>query len=182
LLFLAFFACILAGSQGQQKEKTTMVEGEGFNSAAWMARYDSIEATGTGEVNESGTESFLIEGLKEGNFSIREMAAARLGRYKNSLSIGALIQALQDGDSLVVANAEDSLSSMGSLAVEYLILALGTDNSTLQANAAKSLGRIGDARAIGPLNELAASSNNSMVQTNVAYALRKLQYKREGTS
>lgn len=180
LLFLAFFACMLAGSQGQQKEKILM--GEALNEKDWVTRFNAIEASGAGKLNESEAESFLIEGLKNGNDGIRERAAGLLGNYRNSLSAGALVQALNDSDSQVVANTQGSLLSMGSLAVEYLILALAAGNSTIQANAAQTLGRIGDARAIGPLNELATNSNDSVVQTKVAYALRKLQYKKEGTS
>lgn len=156
--------------------------GEALNEKDWVTRFNAIEASGAGKLNESEAESFLIEGLKNGNDGIRERAAGLLGNYRNSLSAGALVQALNDSDSQVVANTQGSLLSMGSLAVEYLIVALAAGNSTIQANAAQTLGRIGDARAIGPLNELAMNSNDSVVQTKVAYALRKLQYKKEGTS
>ena len=171
---------MLAGSQGQQREKISIVGA--LNEKDLGARYEAVEASGTGKLNESKAISMLIDDLRNKNNSIREKAAEILGKYGTNQSAEALIQALKDNDSRVVANAQDSLLTMGALSVGPLTMALKAENSTIKANAVQVLGRIGDARAIGPLNELAMRSNNSAVQTKVAYALRKLHHKKKGTS
>lgn len=110
-------------------------------------------------------------------------AAEALGNYNNRIQpIEALIQVMGDENPQVADQAKLSLMQIGTPAVVPLILALKVENLTIKANAAQVLGRLGDPRAIGPLRRLQMESNDGDVQTKVAYALRKLDWKEQGTS
>lgn len=146
----------------------------------WEVRLKSIEEART--LNESKAVNLLIEVLKDRNSSIRIRAAEALGNYNHTRSKDALIGVLGDENSQVANQAKISLVRIGVSAVVPLILALKVENSTHRANVAQVLGRLEDSRAIGPLRQLQLESNDSEVQTKVAYALRKLDWKTEGTS
>jgi HEAT repeat protein len=146
----------------------------------WEVRLKSIEEART--LNESKAIDVLVEGLRDRNSSIRIKAAEALGNYNYTRSRDALIQALGDNNSQVADQAKISLVQIGVAAVVPLIAALKVENSTHRANAAQVLGRLGDPRAIGPLRQLQMESNDREIQTKVAYALRKLDWKERGTS
>ncbi|NPV61520.1 MAG: HEAT repeat domain-containing protein [Methanotrichaceae archaeon] len=146
----------------------------------WQSRLKAIDSAGA--LGQSEAVAVLIDALKDRNSSIRARAVEALGRYNNTRSRDALIQSLGDGSPRVSDQAKLSLVKIGSSVVLPLIAALRHDNTTLRANAAQVLGRLHDARAVGPLRQLQMESNNSEVQTKTAYALRKLDWKREGTS
>jgi HEAT repeat protein len=146
----------------------------------WEARLKSVEEART--LNESEAVDILIEGLKDRNSSIRIKAVEALGNYNHTRSKDALIQALGDNNSQVADQAKISLMKIGASVVVPLISALDMENSTIRANAAQVLGRLKDSRAIDPLRRLQMESNDSEVQTKVAYALRKLDWKERGTS
>jgi HEAT repeat protein len=168
-----------ATAQSQQEDEisSSLVPGEDN----WDVRLKSIEDART--LNESAAVNLLIESLKDKNSSIQMKAAEALGNYNNSTrSTEALIQALGDENPLLADQAKLSLMQIGTPAVVPLILALKVENSTIKANAAQVLGRLGDSRAIEPLRRLQMESNDSDVQTKVAYALRKLDWKEQGTS
>jgi HEAT repeat protein len=170
--------CLSAIAQSQQKDENSpsLVPEDGN----WEARLKSIEEART--LNESEAVDVLIEGLKDRNSSIRMKAAEALGNYNHTRSKDALIQALGDNNSQVADQAKISLVQIGVSVVIPLISALETENTTHRANAAQVLGRLGDSRAIGPLRRLQMESNDSEVQTKAAYALRKLDWKEQGTS
>jgi HEAT repeat protein len=177
LLILMVVLCLSATAQSQQDESSSSLVPEDSN---WEARLKSIEDART--LNESKALDVLIEGLKDRNSSIRMEAAKAFGNYNHTRSKDALIQALGDNNSQVADQAKISLMQIGVSAVVPLISALKVENSTHRANAAQVLGRLGDSRAIGPLRQLQMESNDSEVQTKVAYALRKLDWKERGTS
>lgn len=170
--------CFTATAQSQQKDEnlSSLVPKDDL----WDVRLKAIEEARM--LNESVAVNLLLEGLKDRNSSIRVRAAEALGNYNLTLSKDALIQALGDENSRVSDQAKRSLLRIGLSAVVPLISALKVENSTHRANVAQVLGRFGDSRAIGPLRELQVKSNNSEIQTKVAYALRKLDWKTEGTS
>ncbi len=170
--------CLPAAAQSQQEDEnlSSMVSRDDNSEA----RLKSIEEAGT--LNEPEAVNLLIEGLRDRNSSIRIRAAEALGNYNHTLSKDALIRALGDENSQVSDQAKISLVRIGVSAVVPLILALKVKNSTHRANVAQVLGRLEDSRAIGPLRQLQLESNNSEIQTKVAYALRKLDWKTEGTS
>ncbi len=170
--------CFPAAAQSQQtNESSSSLVSEDDN---WEVRLKSIEEART--LNESEAVILLIEGLKDKNSSIRMKAAEALGNYNHTRSRDALIQALGDDNSQVADQAKMSLMQIGVSVVVPLISALKVENSTHRANAAQVLGRLGDSRAIGPLRQLQMEINDSEVQTKVAYALRKLDWKERGTS
>jgi HEAT repeat protein len=171
--------CLPATAQSQQTDEnsSSLVPEEDI----WEARLKSIEEVRT--LNESEAVNLLIESLKDKNSSIRMKAAEALGNYNNSTQpIEALIQALGDENPQVADQAKLSLMQIGTPAVVPLILALKVESLTIKANAAQVLGRLGDPRAIEPLRRLQMESNDGDVQTKVAYALRKLDWKEQGTS
>jgi HEAT repeat protein len=170
--------CFPSVAQSQQKDENSpsLV----LKDDNWEAQLKSIEDTRT--LNESKALDTLIEGLKDKNSRIRIKAAEALGNYNHTRSRDALIQALGDNNSQVADQAKISLVRIGVAAVVPLIAALKVENSTHRANAAQVLGRLGDSSAIDPLKELQMESNDSEVQTKVAYALRKLDWKERGTS
>lgn len=178
LLILIVVLCLSATAQSQQKDENSpsLVPEDGN----WEARLKSIEEART--LNEPEAVDVLIEGLKDRNASLRMRSAEALGNYNHTRSRDALIQALGDNHSQVADRAKISLMRIGVSAVVPLISALKVENSNHRANAAQVLGRLGDSRAIDPLRQLQMESNESEVQTKVAYALRKLDWKEQGTS
>jgi HEAT repeat protein len=178
LLILMIVLCLFATGQSLQKDEnsSSLV----LKDDNWDARLKSIENART--LNESDAVDVLTEGLKDKNSSIRIKAAEALGNYNHTRSRDALIQALGDNNSQVADQAKISLVQIGVAAVVPLIAALKVENSTHRANAAQVLGRLGDPRAIGPLRQLQMESNDREIQTKVAYALRKLDWKERGTS
>ncbi len=170
--------CLPAAAQNQNKDENSSALAP--DGAGWEARLKSMEETEA--LNESEAVKFLIQGLEAKNSLIRMEAAKALGNHDSAESIYALIQVLGDENSTVADQAELSLMKIGKLAVDPLILALGHENPIVRANAAQVLGRLGDPIAIEPLRQLQMESNDSETQTNVAYALRKLDWKEQGTS
>lgn len=104
----------------------------------------------------------LITHLKEkNNDTLRLRAVEELGQINDQRAvlpaIPALVQALKDPDPLVGEKATDSLSLIGSPAVNALLVGLRAEEWYVRRRAAIALGRIGEARALPSLLTAAAS-------------------------
>jgi len=93
------------------------------------------------------TQAALIRALGDSNPSVRERAAADLGRLRppSPEAIAALVAALGNGDLYLRGVAAVALGQLGKPAVPALALALQGPNAELRYSAAIALGRCGSA-------------------------------------
>jgi len=94
----------------------------------------------------------LCRALDDPEWYVRSYVVSALGIIGDRRAVGPLAYALQDTDSGVRFAAVMALANMGEPAVEPLIRALGDEEYTVRKEAAESLGKIGDQRALDPLN------------------------------
>jgi hypothetical protein len=105
------------------------------------------------EIGESAVEP-LIQALENDNPKIRENAAHTLGKIGDERAVGPLVKIMNDPNEILPPreNAIFALGEIGRLAVEPLIQAMENESPQIRARAAEALGKIGDERAIIPLN------------------------------
>jgi HEAT repeat protein len=97
----------------------------------------------------------LIEGLHDGDPTIRYLAAGQLGRLGDRRAVDPLLAALNDPDFIVQYWAVQALGDIGEVGdtrvVDALIPLLKHTDPGLRSRAAQALGMIGDRRAYEPL-------------------------------
>jgi HEAT repeat protein len=98
----------------------------------------------------------LIEKLSDGNASVRNGAAADLGKMGDTRAVEPLIKALGDRQEWSVrCSAAEALGELGDTrAIESLISALEDPEKYVRAFATKALGELGDPRAVDPLIDM----------------------------
>ena len=124
------------------------------------------------EIGEPTVES-LIPALKDNNPKIRENAAQALGKIGDERAVGPLIKVMNDPNEILPTreNAILALGEFGEPAVEPLIQAMEDESPQIRARAAEALGKIGDERAIIPLNK-ALDDNYGMVRDAARMGVR----------
>ncbi|RMH63076.1 MAG: hypothetical protein D6677_08250 [Calditrichaeota bacterium] len=115
----------------------------------------------------------LLDVLNDSELWNRMEAAKRLGKIGDKKAVDSLIGLLTDKYWNVRAAAADALVSLGRKAVEPLINAMLTGNKEAFGIISDILGKIGDARAIQPLEYL-LRDNRPFVREAAAHALKKL--------
>jgi HEAT repeat protein len=112
-----------------------------------------------GRIHDDSAIAALARALHDPAKDVRAAAAAGLASA-GRLAIGALIEALADGNWIVRYRAAEALGSMrDERSVTALIHALGDGRDHVRYMAAKGLGRLGDGRATGPLSAALADEN-----------------------
>ena len=124
------------------------------------------------DMGEPAVES-LIQALKDNNPEIRENAAHALGKIGDERAVGPLVMIMNDPDEKLPPreNAILALGEIGEPAVEPLIHAMENENPQIRARAAEALSKIGDERAIEPLNR-ALHDKYGMVRDAARMGLR----------
>jgi HEAT repeat protein len=117
----------------------------------------------------------LISDLKNGLGMIRVNAAAELGKLKDKEAERALIEALGDENMAVRNNAAFSLGELGSHeAVPRLIALFSDPEERVRKSAVKALGMIGTREATGPLVQLLAGDQSSIVKRSAIRSLGQI--------
>lgn len=162
------------------------------------------EVTALGEIGDPSAIPFLLTMLKDGSWNNRCLAAEALGKIGNAAvgplanliknkelndrglvaaalgktgakeAIEPLIQALKDKDPVVRWRSARALSELGHAAVGALVKLLEETDSDIRMRVAEILGKIGDKRAIKPLNELFQNDLREEVKKVAGEALSKL--------
>jgi HEAT repeat protein/protein-S-isoprenylcysteine O-methyltransferase Ste14 len=103
----------------------------------------------------------LIELLKDPDPSLRQIAAAVLGRIGSKRAVDSLIESLKDKNSNIRWEAAGALGQIrAEKAVEPLIATLEDESGPVVYLAAASLGRIGSLKALDPLIAALNVTNN----------------------
>jgi protein-S-isoprenylcysteine O-methyltransferase Ste14 len=103
----------------------------------------------------------LIALLKDPDPTLRQIAAAVLGRIGSARAVDALIERLEDNNSNIRWEAAGALGQIrAEKAVEPLIRMLKDESAPVVYQAATSLGRIGSLKALDPLIATLAVTNN----------------------
>jgi len=124
------------------------------------------------EIGEPAVES-LIQSLEDDNPEVRENAAHTLGKIGDERAVGPLIKIMNDPNENLPAreNAIFALGEIGKPAVESLIQAMEDENPQIRARTAEALSKIGDERAIEPLDR-ALHDKYGMVRDAARMGLR----------
>jgi HEAT repeat protein len=113
--------------------------------------------------------------LKDKDINKQGVVAAALGFTGVGEAVGPLINALKDDDPIAVWRAASALVEIGENSVGDLIQQLHNESGYIRLLAADSLGRIGDRRAITPLEEIIMSETDHEVRRWAVKALEKLK-------
>jgi HEAT repeat protein len=114
-----------------------------------------------------------IAALKDGDWAVREDAAATLGGLRDKRAVEPLIVVLRDSDRAVREAAIAALTAIGEPAVEPLGACLTDPNLTVQESAAAILASIGDARVVDALVAALAGAD-WVVRMHAARALGRI--------
>ncbi len=95
----------------------------------------------------------LHEALVDEDPKMRQMAAMFLGQTAEAMHATGLIESLHDRDKQVRACAVEGLVAIGGGAVPALIAAVQDDWWVVRYRAAEAMGKIGDERAVKPLED-----------------------------
>jgi HEAT repeat protein len=111
------------------------------------------------DIHDDSAIKALARALHDPVKEVRAAAVAGLASVGKP-AIGALTEALADGDWVVRYRAAEALGSIrDELSVSALIQALEDERDHVRYMAAKGLGRQGERRARGPLSEALADEN-----------------------
>lgn len=120
--------------------------------------------------------SDLIEKLDDPSSEVRQEAALALGSIGSPQAIIALMEKMEDPNSdLAVWSARGLRVAKSPMAVEALLRKLREPDRGLKAACALALGDIGDARAVHPLLEELASSQDVRVLAAIIEAVGRLR-------
>jgi len=120
---------------------------------------------------------YLIELLKTGDAQMKEAAAAALGRVGDPSAVSALEAALHSGYGNITRAALEALTTIGDPAVPALLHYLQEENPYRRKSAALALGKIGNARALGPLKDALKVSVPAEVEAAFRTAIDQIQSK-----
>ncbi|MGA2935153.1 MAG: HEAT repeat domain-containing protein [Methanomicrobiales archaeon] len=130
-------------------------------------------AIALGEIHDYSAIVALARALHDPIKDVRGAVATSLAS-KGPLAIGALTEALADGNWMVRYRAAEVLGSIrDERSITALIHALEDGRDHVRYMAAKGLGKLGDRRAIGPLSA-ALADENEFVRRAVKGALESL--------
>jgi HEAT repeat protein len=116
-------------------------------------------AIALGETRDQSAIAALAQALRDPVKDVRAAAAAGLALI-GSPAIGALTEALADGNWVVRYRAAEALGSIrDERSVTALIHALEDRRDHVRFMAARGLGKLGERRAIGPLGAALADEN-----------------------
>lgn len=102
---------------------------------------------------------------------VRARAARRMGRSRNPMALGRLVEALDDASPEVRRQAARGLGEAGAQeAVHHLVEELKDEESDIRTEAAEALGKIGDRAVIDPLIE-ALDDHDSRIRISAIRAL-----------
>ena len=136
------------------------------NFKAWQKRGYALWLLG--RYNESLDSYEKAYALNPGDWQLQE----QLDQTRLTVH---LIDALNDSNASVRADAALALGKVEEKATEPLVLALKDENSSVRANAAAALGDAGDWRDVDPLSQ-ALNDTDASVRARAAEALGKLGY------
>ena len=124
------------------------------------------------EIGEPAVEP-LIHSLESSDPKIRENAAQALGRIGDERAVEPLVKVMNNPNEILPPreNAIFALGEIGKPAVESLIQAMENENPQIRARAAEALSKIGDERAIEPLDR-ALHDKYGMVRDAARMGLR----------
>lgn len=114
-----------------------------------------------------------IAALKDGDWAVREEAAAALGVCRDVRAVEPLVALLKDSDRAVRDAAINALTAIGEASVAALGVCLSDPDFTVQESAASILSVIGDARVMAPLIN-ALGSPDWIVRMHAAKALGRI--------
>lgn len=118
---------------------------------------------------------YLIELLQTGDYQMQEAAAAALGRVGDPAAVNALEAALHSGHANITRAALEALTNIGDPAVSALLHYLQEENPWRRKSAALALGKVGNARALGPLKEALKVSVPAEVEAAFRSAIDQIQ-------
>ena len=118
---------------------------------------------------------YLIELLKTSDYMVQEAAAAALGRVGDASAVSALEEALHSGYGNITRAALEALTSIGDPAVPALLHYLQEENPYRRKSAALALGKVGNAKALGPLKEALKVSVPAEVEAAFRSAIDQIQ-------
>jgi HEAT repeat protein len=104
---------------------------------------------------------------------VRRAAVEALDKLGDDRAVKPLAALLADKDSNLRSTAREALVKLE--AVDVLIEALKQSNPVARIEAARALGRLGDRKAIEPLNNLLQTETDESVKSAVKDALKQLQ-------
>ena len=111
---------------------------------------------------------------RSGGEDRRAQAARRLGRSRNPMALGRLVEALDDASPEVRRLAARGLGeAKASEAVSHLLDELQNEESDIRTEAAEALGKIGDPEVVDPLGE-ALSDEDPRIQISAITALSSI--------
>ncbi|HTX67505.1 MAG TPA: HEAT repeat domain-containing protein [Opitutaceae bacterium] len=118
------------------------------------AELRAAAATALGQIGDVRAIEPLLAAVTSKAPETAAAALAALGALHDPRALPAIIGALAAKDDSVGAQAVDAIARFGAPAVEPLLASLHDPKARVRARAAEALGRIGDARAVGPLVDL----------------------------
>ena len=141
------------------------------------AEIRSYAAEALGAIGDANANQPLIDALQDTNNSVRRFAISSLGHLRNTTAITPLIPFLQDEEPDIRCATAIALGKINhSSAVEALIPAATEDADRSVCSAAIiALGKIGDKRAIEPLNNLMKQSDNEWILRYVSETLHQIE-------
>ena len=173
LLILVLFSPKHGSSQGDKGVEEWIRDLQDKNPVVRWTAAEELGRTRDGRAVEP-----LIAALQDGDEGVRREVVRALGQIGNSRATEPLGEMLDDNDDLVRTSALWALERIrDERAVELIISALKNANPLVRMNASTSLGRIGKQKALGPLEEVAATDQVSYVRLAAQQA--RLQIRRK---
>jgi hypothetical protein len=130
-----------------------------------------------GEIKDDIASDFLIEALKDTDWSVRRNAVWALGEIGSKRAIPHLIHTLGEVYGGIEAYAAEALIKIGRASITPLIRALTSQNLSIRYWSTDVLGEIGDERAVEPLIRM-LGDNDAIIRCCAIKALGEIGDKR----
>jgi HEAT repeat protein len=127
-------------------------------------------ATGTPELFDTALSLIEYE-----SYDVRAVAARILGDYRDDRAVAPLLKCISDPSWNVRFSAENALCNQGKQVVPGLIEILEHGVLAARNRAISALGRIGDPRAIEPLEQLLGRETNELTIAMTKEVLKRLR-------
>jgi HEAT repeat protein len=137
------------------------------------SRVRQSAAEALGKLGDKEAVEPLIALLADRETNVRRAAVEALDKLGDDRAVKPLAALLADKDSNLRSTAREALVKLE--AVDVLIEALKQSNPVARIEAARALGRLGDRKAIEPLNNLLQTETDESVKSAVKDALKQLQ-------
>jgi HEAT repeat protein len=136
-------------------------------------RASAVQALG--RIGDPGAIPPLLSTLKDSYSKVVLASVESLASFKDARIVEGLAGVLSHDDEVIRATAAISMGCMGQPGVDHLLKSLGDASDWVRSKVVCALGHLGDQRALGPLQTLAASDVSAEVKQAAEKAIQRLK-------